>query len=162
VNREQKMTNQEIASTFHRLADLLELRNENPFKIRSYRTAAETIEETPTPLAEMVAAGGVNRLRELPGIGEAISKKILELLETGTFELYQEITAEIPETVLDLLKVEGIGMKTLQILHHQFQITSLEDFAKFVEGGGLKSVPRLSGKTESRIRAALAKISAEG
>jgi DNA polymerase (family 10) len=152
------MTNREIADVFRRLADLLELRDENPFKLRSYRMAAETIEDTPTPLLELIASGGEARLRELPGIGEAISKKIVELLDTGTFRLYEEVKAEIPETVLDLLKVEGIGSKTLQILYRQFHITSLEDFAKFVEGGGLNSVPRLSEKAKLRIRASLKQL----
>jgi DNA polymerase (family 10) len=100
------MTNHEIADAFRRLADLMELDEDNPFKIRAYRTAAETIEDTTTPLAEMVSAGGVARLRELPGVGEAISRKIVELLQTGTFKAYEEIKAKIPETTLDLLKVE--------------------------------------------------------
>jgi DNA polymerase (family 10) len=149
------MTNREIAGVFRRLADLLELRDENPFKVRSYRTAADTIEATITPLSELIASGGEARLRELPSIGEAISKKIIELLETGTFRLYEEVKAEIPETVLDLLKVEGIGIKTLQVLFRQFQITNLEDFAKFVEGDGLNSVPRLSERAKLRIRSSL-------
>lgn len=149
------MTNAEIANVFRRLADLLELRGDNPFKLRSYRNAAELIEDYPAPLAELVAAGGAERLRELPGIGEAISKKIVELLATGTFKTYAEVTQEIPETVLDLLQVEGVGMKTLQILYQQFQLTKLEDFAKFVAGGGLDSVPRLGEKTQERIRASL-------
>jgi DNA polymerase (family 10) len=149
------MTNQEIASVFRRLADLMELGEENPFKIRAYRTAAETIEETTTPLAEMIAAGGVARLKELPGIGDAISKKIVELIQTGTFKTYEEIKTRIPETVLDLLKVEGIGIKTLQILYQRFQITNLDDFAKFVAGGGLTSVPRLGEKMQEHIRASL-------
>jgi DNA polymerase (family 10) len=152
------MTNREIADVFRRLADLLELRDENPFKVRSYRMAAETIEDTSTLLLELIASGGEARLRELPGIGEAISKKIVELLDTGTFRLYEEVKADIPETVLDLLKVEGIGSKTLQILYRQFHITSLEDFAKFVEGGGLNSVPRLSEKAKLRIRASLKQL----
>jgi DNA polymerase IV (family X) len=152
------MTNQEIANLFRRLADLMELGEENPFKIRAYRVAADTIEDAATPLAEMVQAGGVTRLRELPGVGEAISKKIVDLLATGTFKAYEEIKARIPETTLDLLEVEGVGMKTLQTLYSQFQITNLEDFAKFVAGGGLNSVPRLSEKAQERIRASLAKL----
>jgi DNA polymerase (family 10) len=152
------MTNQEIASVFRRLADLMELGEDNPFKIRAYRAAAETIEDTATPLAEMVEAGGAARLRELPGVGEAISKKIVELLETGTFKAYEEIKAKIPETVLDLLKVEGVGMKTLQILYSRFQITNLDDFAKFVAGGGLNSVSRLGERAQERIRASLKEL----
>lgn len=128
------------------------------FKIRSYRTAAETIEDASASLAEMASAGGAARLRELPGVGEAISKKIVELLETGTFKLYEEVKAEIPETVLDLLEVDGVGLKTLQALFHQFHIASLDDFSKFVEGGGLNSVPRLGGSVQSRIRASLKQL----
>ncbi len=149
------MTNQEIADVFRRLADLMELGGENTFKIRAYRTAAETIEDTTTPLAEMIDAGGVARLRELPGVGEAISKKIVELFETGTFKAFEEAKAEVPETTLDLLKVDGVGLKTLQILYRQFQITNLDDFMKFVEGGGLASVPHLGERTQNRIRASL-------
>ncbi|HEU0179060.1 MAG TPA: helix-hairpin-helix domain-containing protein [Blastocatellia bacterium] len=149
------MDNPEIAAVFRRLADLMELGEDNPFKIRAYRTAAETIEDTMTPLAEMVSEGGVSRLRELPGVGEAISGKIVELLETGSFKAYEEIKAKIPETTLDLLRVEGIGLKTLQILYQRFQITNLDDFAKFVEGGGLNSVPHLGEKTQDRIRSSL-------
>lgn len=149
------MTNREIAAVFRRLADLLELRDENPFKLRSYRTAAETIEATSTPLAELITAGGSAKLRDLPGIGDAISKKIVELLETGTFKLYEEVKAEIPETVLELVEIEGIGIKTAQLLFRQFQIANRADFVKFVEGGGLDSVPRLSEKTKLKIRASL-------
>jgi DNA polymerase (family X) len=136
----------------------MELGEDNPFKIRAYRTAAETIEDTTTPLAEMVSEGGVARLRELPGVGEAISGKIVELLETGTFKAYEEIKAKIPETTLDLLTVEGVGLKTLQILYQRFQITNLGDFAKFVEGGGLRSVPHMGEKTQDRIRSSLKEL----
>jgi len=152
------MTNQEIADLFRRLADLMELGEDNPFKIRAYRVAAETIEDTTTPLAEMISEGGVARLRELPGVGEAISKKVIELLETGTFKAYEDVKAKIPETTLDLLKVAGVGLKTLQLLYHRFQIVNLDDFAKFVEGGGLSSVPRLGEKTQGRIRASLKEL----
>lgn len=149
------MTNQAIADVFRRLANLMELAEENPFKIRSYRTAAETIEDWPQPLAEIVASSGPESLRELPGIGQAISQKIIELLSTGTFKAYEDINAKIPETVLDLLKVDGIGIKVLQLLHQQFQLANLDDFAKFVAGGGLDSVPHMGERTQARIRESL-------
>ncbi|HMV49029.1 MAG TPA: helix-hairpin-helix domain-containing protein [Blastocatellia bacterium] len=149
------MTNSEIAEVFRRLANLMELGEENFFKIRSYRTAAETIEDWPKPLAELVAAGHPEALRELPGVGEAISKKIVDLLATGTFKAYQDITAEIPDSTLDLLKVDGVGMKMLHTLYKQFCLTNLEDFAKFVAGGGLNSVPGVGEKTQMKIRESL-------
>jgi DNA polymerase (family 10) len=149
------MDNHDIAEVFRRLADLMELGEDNPFKIRAYRTAADTIEDTTTPLTDMISEGGAERLRELPGVGAAISGKIVELLETGTFKAYEDIKAIIPETTLDLLKVDGVGLKTLQLLYQRFQITNLDDFAKFVEGGGLGSVPHIGEKTQDRIRASL-------
>lgn len=152
------MTNQEIAEVFHRLANLMELRQDDPFRIRSYRTAAETIEDWPKPLADVAASGGAVALRELHGVGPAISQKIVDLLATGTFKTYQEITAEIPATTLDLLKVDGVGIKMLQTLHAQFQLTRLDDFAKFVAGGGLNSVAGVGEKTQARIRESLRQL----
>ncbi|HWQ35362.1 MAG TPA: helix-hairpin-helix domain-containing protein [Blastocatellia bacterium] len=152
------MTNEEVAAVFRRLADLMELCDDNPFKLRAYRNAAEVIEDFSTPLAEIVEVGGAAALRDLPGIGAAISSKIIEVLETGTCRAYEEIKREIPESVLDLLRVEGIGMKTAQILFRQFKITTLDDLAKFVRGGGLRSVPRLGDKAQSRIAASVFKL----
>ncbi|MDX2042063.1 MAG: helix-hairpin-helix domain-containing protein [Acidobacteriota bacterium] len=146
------MTNQQIAEVFRRLASLLELRGENFFKVRSYQSAADTIEDWPQPLAELIAEQGAAALRELPGIGEAISKKIGDLLTTGSFKLWDEVRAEIPESTLDLLQVDGVGIKTLKVLYRQFCLTNLDDFAKFVAGGGLDSVPGLGEKLQSRIR----------
>ena len=74
----------------------MELRKDDPFKIRSYRGAAELIAELQTPLADLASAGGAAELRRLPGIGDAISKKIVEILETGTTPLYDELQSEIP------------------------------------------------------------------
>lgn len=152
------MTNQEIAAVFRRLASLLELGGENFFKVRSYQSAADTIEDWPQPLAEIFAEKGVTGLRELPGIGEAISKKIADLLTTGTFNAYEKAKAAIPETTLDLLKVDGVGIKTLKIFYEQFCLTNLDDFAKFVAGGGLDSVPGMGEKTRVRIRASLSQL----
>jgi DNA polymerase (family 10) len=132
----------------------MELRGDDQFRIRSYRTAADLIADLQTPVEE-IAKQGAAELRKLPGIGDAISRKIIDIVETGTTKLYEELNAEIPATVLDLLEIEGIGMKTLEVLYRQFQVTNLDDFAKFVAGGGLESVPRLGEKAQARIRASL-------
>ena len=133
----------------------MELRGDDQFRIRSYRTAADLIADLQTPIEEIAKQGGAAELRKLPGIGEAISRKIIDIVKTGTTKLYEELNAEIPATVLDLLEIEGIGMKTLEVLYRQFQVTNLDDFAKFVAGGGLESVPRLGEKAQLRIRASL-------
>jgi DNA polymerase (family 10) len=88
-------------------------------------------------------------------VGKAISGKIVELCERGTFEAYEKLTAETPETVLDLLDVPGIGIKTAATLHQQFKISSLEDLGKFVAGGGLDMVDGVGEKTAERIARSL-------
>ena len=93
----------------------MELRGDDQFRIRSYRTAADLIADLQTPIEELAQQGGAAELRKLPGIGEAISRKIIDIVETGTTKLYEELNAEIPATVLDLLEIEGIGMKTLAV-----------------------------------------------
>ena len=86
------MENEAVARVFWELADLLERKKENPFKIRSYRQAAVTIEGLPVALDEVVKEGG---LRELPGVGEAIAKKITEILTTGRLQKLEELRAEV-------------------------------------------------------------------
>jgi len=146
------MTNEEIARRFERLATLMEIRGDDKFRVRSYRNAAEVIETWPTPLARVAREEGARGLQELPGVGKAISGKIVELVERGTFEAWEKLTAETPETVLDLLEVEGVGMKTASTLHQQFKISSLEDLRQFVEGGGLDLVDGVGEKSAERIR----------
>jgi len=149
------MTNEEIARRFERLAMLMEIRGEDRFRIRSYRNAAEMIEVWPTPLAEIARAAGVKGLQEIPGVGKAISSKIVELVERGTFDAYERLTAETPESVLDLLDVSGIGLKTAAVLYQQFKISSIDDLKKFVAGGGLELVDGIGEKSIERIQASL-------
>ncbi|MCA1615926.1 MAG: hypothetical protein LC800_17860 [Acidobacteria bacterium] len=149
------MTNEEIARRFERLAVLLEIRGEDKFRVRSYRNAAEVIESWPTPLSEIARAGGAKGLQSLPTVGKAISAKIVELLERGTFEAYEKLTAETPETVLDLLDVSGVGMRTAAVLHQRFKISSLDDLSKFVAGGGLELIDGVGEKTAERIAESL-------
>ncbi|HEX8178795.1 MAG TPA: helix-hairpin-helix domain-containing protein [Pyrinomonadaceae bacterium] len=152
------MTNEEIARRFERLALLLEIRGEDRYRIRSYRNAAEMIEGWPTPLAQIARTEGVKGLQALPGVGKAISGKIMELTERGTFEAYERLTTETPESVLDLMDVSGIGIKTAAMLYQQFKISSLDDLKKFVAGGGLDLVDGIGEKSAERIRESLARF----
>ncbi|HZM97924.1 MAG TPA: helix-hairpin-helix domain-containing protein, partial [Pyrinomonadaceae bacterium] len=106
------MDNEAIARRFFRLAGLMEIRGDDPFRLRSYRNAAEAIEVWPTPLKEIAAREGVAGLQEIPGVGKAIAGKVIELLEKGTFDAWERLIAETPESVLDLTDVPGIGPKT--------------------------------------------------
>ena len=151
------MTNEEIAHRFNQMASLMEVRGEDPFRLRSYRMAAEAIETWPTPMAEIARAQGVAGLLEIPGVGKALAGKIVELVETGTFNAWDRLTADTPATVLDLLDLPGVGPKTAAMLHQKFKIASLDDLKTFAEGGGLETVDGIGPKTAERIKANLAR-----
>lgn len=153
--------NGDVARVFERIADLLEFKDENPFKVRSYRLASETIEEMSQSLSEIAASGGAVELQKFPGIGKSISSQIIEITRTGTSAYFEELKEETPETVLDLRRVSGVGLKTSQLLYRDFGIKSLEELKAFAEGGGLESVPGLGEKTAERIKKSLARIESE-
>jgi DNA polymerase (family 10) len=149
------MDNDAIARRFHRLAALMEVRGDDPFRLRSYRNAAEAIEVWPTPLKEIAEKEGVAGLQEIPGVGKAIAGKVIELLAKGTFDAWERLTAETPESVLDLLEIPGIGPKTAALLHQRFKVSSLADLKTFVNSGGLDMVDGIGPKTAEKIKEAL-------
>jgi DNA polymerase (family 10) len=150
------MDNVAIARRFYRLAALMEIRGDDPFRLRSYRNAAEAVEVWPTPLEEIARDEGEAGLQEIPGVGKAIAGKVMELLSTGTFAAWERLTAETPESVLDLTEIPGIGPKTAALLHERFKVSSRADLEKFVAGGGLETVDGIGPKTAERIKEALA------
>jgi DNA polymerase (family 10) len=149
------MNNEEIARRFYRLSALMEIRGDDPFRLRSYRNAAEAIEVWPTPLKEIADQEGVEGLQEIPGVGKAIAGKVIDLLNRGTFDAWERLIAETPETVLDLTEIPGIGPKTAALLHQRFKVSSLPELKAFVAGGGLEMVDGIGPKTEERIKEAL-------
>lgn len=156
--RLSRMENEEIARRFERFALLLELRGEDFYRIRSYRNAAEIINDWPTPLRVIAAEDGLRGLQAIPGVGKAISGKVMELLARGSFEAWDRVTAETPASALNLLQVDGIGIKTAAALHQQFKISSLKDLAQFVAGGGLELVDGVGEKTAERIADSLREL----
>ena len=149
------MNNQEIARRFYQLATLMEIRGDDPFRLRSYRNAAEAIEVWPTALKQIAEQEGTEGLQGIPGVGKAIAGKVVELLQKGTFDAWDRLTAETPATVLELMEIPGIGPKTAAMLHQRFKVSSRKDLKKFVDGGGLKLVDGIGPKTEERIRESL-------
>lgn len=150
------MDNSAIARRFHRLSALMEVRGDDPFRLRSYRNAAEAIEVWPTPLKEIAEKEGVAGLQEIPGVGKAIAGKVIDLLTKGSFDAWDRLVAETPETVLDLLEIPGIGPKTAALLHQNFKVSSLPELKAFVASGGLDLVDGIGPKTAERIKEALA------
>lgn len=149
------MDNELIARKFYRLAALMDIRGDDPFRLRSYRNAAEAIETWPVPLQKIASEEGIGGLQSIPGVGKAIAQKILDLLERGTFDAWEQIIQETPESVLDLLDLPGIGPKTAATLHQKFKVSSLAELKKFVNGGGLELVDGIGPKTVERIKESL-------
>ena len=102
------MDKNEIARTLESIADMMEIRGENPFKCNAHRNAARTLDALEEPLGQLIEAG---RLTELKGIGESLAAKIIEMAQTGRSTVYEQLCAEIPESVLEMLSITGFGPK---------------------------------------------------
>ena len=133
----------------------MDIRGDDPFRLRSYRNAAEAIETWPKPMQKIAAEDGIVGLQSVPGVGKAIAGKILELLDRGTFDAWERIIKETPEGVLDLLDIPGIGPKTAAMLHQKYKVSSRDALKKFVAGGGLEAVEGIGAKTAARIKESL-------
>ncbi len=150
------MKNQEIARTFNDIADLLEIKGENPFKVRAYERAAEAVGALAQDLEQIRA--GEKGLRSLSGVGESIAGKIEELLDTGGCAYHAELLKEIPATVFDMLRIPGIGPKTVKVLTEREGISSLEELEAAAEAGRLRSLPGMGEKTEQEILKGIARL----
>ncbi|NIP57278.1 MAG: DNA polymerase III, partial [Gemmatimonadetes bacterium] len=144
------MENVEIARVLAEVADLLEIQGANPFRVRAYRNAVRTIEGLTRPLSEMVAEE--EDLTELPAVGEDIAGYIEELIETGELELLKEIHDEMPETLADLLRLEGVGPKRAKQLWDELGVESVDDLEAALDGGNVQELEGLGEKTAQKMR----------
>jgi len=140
-----------IARVLKEIADLLEIKDENPFKIRAYRTAAETLVHESEPVAGLTPA---ERLA-LPGIGKDLAAKLGELVDTGSIKYHQELLREFPPTILDVLRLQGVGPKTVARLHKELGVGSLDDLERAARDGRIRRMPGMGMKKESLILKAL-------
>jgi DNA polymerase (family 10) len=140
-----------IARVFAEIADLLEIKGENAFKIRAYRGAAETIAAWPDAVGRLDDA----QLRELPGIGKDLAKKIRELAETGACGYHQDLLQEFPPSILDMLRLQGVGPKTVALLYSGLNIRTLDDLAAAARDGRLRELKGMGAKKEALILKAL-------
>lgn len=146
-----RVDNQSIARIFAEIADLLEIKGENAFKIRAYRGAAETIAASPDTVARLDDA----QLRDLPGIGKDLAKKIRELADTGSCQFHQELLQEFPPTILDLLRLQGVGPKTVALLYSALNIHTLDELEAAARDGRLRELRGMGAKKEALILKAL-------
>ena len=137
-----------VAEILLEIGTLLELKGENPFKTRAYANAARTIDGLNEPLAKVVAE---NRLGEIKGIGEALEKKITELVETGKLTYYEELKASIPPGLIEMLEIPGLGPKKIQALHHKLGIDSVEELEAACKSGEVARLDGFGEKTQVNI-----------
>jgi len=143
------MKNTAIAKVFSDIADLLELKGENVFKIRAYQKAARAIEHYPKEIRIMLDGG--EDLQNIPGVGEAIAKKTTELVTTGKLGYYENLKAEFPEGITNLLAIPGIGPKTANRLSRELGISSVDALEQAILDGRVAKLFRLGDKTASNI-----------
>jgi len=153
------MENAEMAAVFDQIADILEIQDENAFRIRSYRNAARAIRDHAERMEDL-AAGGAD-LTELPGIGKSLAEKIHAILETGTCPTLEDLRKQIPPHLTDLLRVKGLGAKRAKLLYERLGISTLGELKKYAEAGGIRDLEGMGEKTEQNILKGLATLEAE-
>ena len=146
--------NADIAAVFEEIADLLEIENANPFRVRAYRNAARQLQGMGVPAADMVAKG--EDLTELPGIGEDLAAKIQEIVETGECRFLEKLRKKTPPTITELLKIPGLGPKRVRALYHELDVQTLEQLARAARDGRIRALPGFGEKTEQAIIEAIA------
>lgn len=144
--------NDELAGTFELLADLLELDGADRFRLAAYRRAAQRIGQSSSPVARMALEG---RATELDGIGDTIQAKIVELAETGELAALQKARARVPEGVVDVMRVPGLGPKRARQIWEALGVESVSDLERAAGNGELRDLPGLGARSEARIVEAL-------
>jgi len=141
--------NKEIANLFYRIADALEIKGESGFKVVAYQKAARVLEDLTTDVSDLVAQG---KLSEIPGIGKGMAEKIEEYLQTGKMTRYEEVMKEVPEGLLQLLEIPGLGGRTIHQMHKELNVNNLEDLKRVIEDGSLEKLYGMGKKKVENIK----------
>jgi len=147
------LDNKAIAQIFYETADLMEVNGDDSFRIRSYRRAAEALEGHPQQVSELLDEP--KKLLEIPGIGKGMAANIQELSREGKLSSHQELLQKYRPSMLELLKIQGLGPKTIALLWSAFQVSDLAGVEKLAREGKLRELPRLSEKSEQKILKAI-------
>jgi DNA polymerase (family 10) len=150
-----RIENAEIARLFRELADLLEIEGANPFRVRSYRTAARTVDSHPSQVSDL-ASRHPEQLTDLPGIGDDLAGKIVEIVRTGRLEALEEAGHRLPRGLPALMRIPGLGPKKVKSLFEHLGVRTPAELARAVNAGRLTEIPGFGPVTEARLRKALA------
>ncbi|HWR17664.1 MAG TPA: DNA polymerase/3'-5' exonuclease PolX [Terriglobales bacterium] len=143
------MDNKNIATVLYETADLMEIDAQDPFRIRSYRRAAEVIDGLSEQVKDLVCEP--KKLLEVPGIGKGMASNLAELCGTGKLGLHQDLLTKYKPSMLELLKISGLGPKTIQLIWSAFQVADVDGVEKLAKEGKLRTLPRMSEKSEQKI-----------
>ena len=143
-------SNKRLASLLNEIADLMEIDEADAFRIRSYRNAAQVIQSHPESLAEL-AADPRRELTEVKGVGKGLRSILEELIARGTCARREELLAKYPPVALDLLRIGGLGPKTIALIHRHFPLQNLDDLERLAREGKLRALPRLGEKFEQKL-----------
>jgi DNA polymerase (family 10) len=141
--------NNDVAEIFDELADLLEIKGENPFRVRAYRNAARTVAGLSRSVADLAAEE--KGLDGIPGIGKDLAEKIRTIVATKKLAVLEELKKELPEGLSTLMRVRGLGPKKIATLYKELKVASLEDLKKAATGGKIRELPGFTEKTEQAI-----------
>jgi len=144
------MTNSEIADAFDLIGDILDFQAANPFRVRAYRNGARTVRDYHEPLASL-AAEGKDRLKQIASIGDDLAIKIVTLVSTGTLPMLEELKAQVPESVLALIRIPGVGPKKAAVLHKELGIKTLADLKAACEALQVEKLKGFGEKTQKAI-----------
>ena len=147
--------NVEIAELFNRMADLLEIEDANPFRVRAYRNAARVIGGYPHSMVELLEEG--RELDELPGIGKDLAAKIATIVQTSRLPQLEQVEKRTPRALSELMKLPGLGPKRVKLLYRDLNIRSTEDLARAARSGKLADLPGFGAKTVEKVLGGLAR-----
>lgn len=151
------MENTHIASRLDEVADLIELKGGNPFRVRSYRQAARTIRDFPQRIERLIESG--QDITELPNVGESIEKKVREILDSGTFVKLEKLRKEVPPSLTELLRIPQVGPKRAKEIHDELGVDNIDDLKKAAEKHEISELEGMGPKTEEKISREVDKLS---
>ena len=151
----RRPTNGDLARIFHEIGDILEVKGELVFKTVAYHRAADAIGRAPFDVAEAYRSGNAPKI---PGVGQAISDKITELVTTGRMSFHDKLRAEVPASLVELLRIPGLGPRTVRLIYEELGIETIEDLRQAAEAGTLRTLRGLTEKTEATILAGIAAL----
>lgn len=154
--------NTEAATYFDRMAQMLELTGADRFRVNAHAKAARVLGDITTDLGPLAKDGDTKALTELDGIGKGTASKLIELAQSGTIEEHEDLVSKVPQGLMEVLQVQGLGPKTVKLLWDEKGVESIADLKKIIEDGSILELPRMGQKTVDNIKASIEFMESSG